>query len=191
MDTKAYDAVARHFLYYKNRTHPALKLAMDALDELLARAALYDTNMPKPQRMDADGKLRHELARLHKAGVTGRAILIICAGLHSFARDNVGVVGAHWIGSRRHRFCLARHVLQHTSRQQENQRRPATLSPRVLDLCGERLIEITDRVLTALAPALARHKAHSQSRYRQPTATQRARLALRWAERNETPITPP
>jgi hypothetical protein len=171
---KPYEAVARHLLYFPNRNHPAIKLVIGELDALLAKASLYAKDEPKPKGRDAAGRLRHELARLHKAGVTGRRILVICAGLHSYARENVGSVGAQWIGSRRHRFCLARHVLQQRGHGGHSRCRAAhgkrvDLSTRVLDKAGERLIEITDRLLTALEPALARQLSHSRAAAKAPT----------------------
>jgi len=161
-DVRPYEATARRLVRI-NRKHDAIKLVCKSLSDMLASSALLDHGKPTPKRMDVEGRLRRELARLHSAGVTGRTILILALSLHIYARNSPGVVGLQWLGTRRHRFALARHVLQFTRRNRRDRAsRVPLLSPRVLDLCGERMIQITDQLLTALEPAFARQSASHQ-----------------------------
>lgn len=161
-DVKPYERIARRLLTI-NRNHRAIKLTCNQLDEMLATAARTDHGRPSPKRTDVEGKLRRELARLHADGITGGRVLSLCAALHFYARINPGVVGLDWLGTRRHRFAIARHVLHHTQRKPHgaSKRLPA-LSARVLDRCGERLINATEALLTAMESAYARQSSTSQ-----------------------------
>ena len=119
---------------------------------MLSTAARLDHGKVAPKRGDVDAKVRNEFARLHDAGVNGRTILIITAGLHAFARSSVDVVGRQWIGSRRHAFAIARLVLQSV------RRAPPPMGARVRAAAGEQLLRITEPLLIAMEPAFARQQ---------------------------------
>jgi len=156
---KSFEAIARRLIRV-NRRHDAIKLVCASLDQLLSSAAILDHGRPAVlKRADVDGRVNRELARLHSRGVTGRTILTLCLALHFYARNSPGVLGLTWLGSRRHRFAIARHVLHFKERGRRGHTAP---SARVLDRCGERLIQVTDQLLTALESAFARQQSAAQ-----------------------------
>src|SRR5260221_12036590 len=74
-----------HRLITSNRNHPAIVLVIGELDDMLATAARDRAGNPyTPGRQDWRGKMTRELARLHAAGLTGRDVFRVVAGVVFF-----------------------------------------------------------------------------------------------------------
>src|SRR5260221_7768935 len=74
-----------HRLITSNRNHPAIVLVIGELDDMLATAARDRAGNPcTPGRQDWRGKMTRELARLHAAGLTGRDVFRVVAGVFFF-----------------------------------------------------------------------------------------------------------
>ena len=108
----ATEGIARA-LIFANRKHPAVKLVVQKINELLDLAACVAPR-DKPDPYNWQARAWRELARLKSRGVTGYEVLRVVAGLHFYARANPDRLAPY---SRSHRFAVARHVLSFAERE--------------------------------------------------------------------------
>jgi len=100
-------------LLFANRFHPAVKLVVRRINDLLKLAArVAPREKPKPH--DWQSRAWRELARLRAKGVTGYEVFRIVAGLWFYARSHPDVLEPN---SRGHQFTVARHVLNFVERE--------------------------------------------------------------------------
>src|SRR5260221_4966259 len=150
-----------HRLITSNRNHPAIVLVIGELDDMLATAARDRAGNPyTPGRQDWRGKMTRELARLHAAGLTGRDVFRVVAGLFFFSRALPRNLPP---ASRAFRFTIARHVLNLSHRDRYSgwcvrakrtgwveRKGTVRLSTRVLDHLGTHLAVSLCPVLSAM-----------------------------------------
>ena len=147
-----------------NVGHPALTLAYADLSKLLSDAAALAVTH-RPRTRDWRTRLRLDLQRLHKAGLTGAEMFLLIASLHLFAVNQPRALAPM---SKCFWFCASRLILNSRDRHPSdlfNRSLGARLPAQCLEHLGKTTTVLLHGVLSAMVESIERTAKEPEERW--------------------------